>query len=574
MEIITIASNATRAKLHNASRDVRLLAQTYLSYSVEGFEHSMAFKKGSWDGRSSFLDFKTGGFPAGFVPFMAANFHKAGYTVNLVRKPLPPPLGPENPKVDAFPDDPRYSFQMDTVNRLLKHGSMIAQIATGGGKSRCAKLAFARLNMPTLFLTTRGILMYQMKDTFERDMGISVSVLGDGQFGHTITEGGVERQAIKKMSVGMVQTLIARLEEKTVEGEVERMMDARVNKEIKAVARLKESMKGKSWADISHASKVLDRKMESERPTPAQMIALATPKVEEHMIARHQTIKVLSMFGLVILEEAHEASGGSYYEIMKYCVNAHYRLALTATPFMKDSEESNMRLMAVSGPVGIKITEKMLIDMGILAKPYFKIEKVLQKPAKLMKHTPWQSAYRIGIVDNEFRNRKIVDRVKMFADMGLSSMVLIQQTRHGDILVEMMQKAGLNVEFIQGEDDQIGRKEALARLAGGHIDALIGTTILDVGVDVPAVGHVCLAGAGKAEVAMRQRIGRGLRAKKKGPNVCFVTDFSDDFNTYLKSHAWQRLAILKATPGFAENILEAGEFDFEALGLYENLMAA
>lgn len=78
------------------------------------------------------------------------------------------------------------------------------------------------------------------------------------------------------------------------------------------------------------------------------------------------------MFEFVILEEAHEASGNSYYEILRYCKNAHYRLALTGTPFMRESEESNMRLMACSGPIAIKVTEEMLIQRGVLAKPYFK----------------------------------------------------------------------------------------------------------------------------------------------------------------------------------------------------------
>lgn len=76
--------------------------------------------------------------------------------------------------VDAFGDDPRYDYQMKTVRLLEKHGNMIAQVATGGGKSRIAKLVYARINRPTLFLTTRSILMYQMKDAFERDLGIKV----------------------------------------------------------------------------------------------------------------------------------------------------------------------------------------------------------------------------------------------------------------------------------------------------------------------------------------------------------------------------------------------------------------
>ena len=292
------------------------------------------------------------------------------------------------------------------------------------------------------------------------------------------------------------------------------------------------------------------------------------------MKARARTIQLLGMFELVILEEAHEASGNSYYEILRHCKKAAYRLALTATPFMKDSEESNMRLMACSGPIAIKVSEEKLIDRGILAQPHFKIIQLKEKPAKLHRHTAWAAAYRIGIVENEYRNRAIEFECVRMARMGFSSMVLIQQTAHGKILQEMMTTAGLRVEFIQGEDDQDGRKAALVKLGAGQLDVLIGTTILDVGVDVPAVGHVCLAGGGKAEVALRQRIGRGLRAKKVGKNICFVTDFADNFNEHLKSHALQRQAIIKNTAGFDRYILENGkDFDFVKLGAAERLAA-
>ncbi len=85
-----------------------------------------------------------------------------------------------------------------------------------------------------------------------------------------------------------------------------------------------------------------------------------------------------------------------------------------------------------------------------------------------------------------------------------------------------------------------------------------------MGVDVPAVGLIILAGGGKAEVALRQRIGRGLRAKKFGPNVAFIVDFTDQHNSTLKSHARQRLQIIRETPGFGENIV--ANFEFEKLG--------
>lgn len=142
---------------------------------------------------------------------------------------------------------------------------------------------------------------------------------------------------------------------------------------------------------------------------------------------------------------------------------------------------------------------------------------------------------------------------------GLTSMILVQRVNHGTIIKDYLTKLGIKVQFIKGSDDQEARKRALKRLGDGEISVLIGTNILDVGVDVPSVGFIALAGGGKAEVANRQRIGRGLRAKKKGPNICFVMDFMDEHNSHLQKHAIQRRAIITQTEGFAENLIPAGQ---------------
>ncbi|MFT4064298.1 DEAD/DEAH box helicase [Paraburkholderia sp.] len=512
MSRVSIAFNATVAKLMTDDRTVKLEVQRLVSYKVAGAEMTDAFKCGPWDGRSSFFDFRRSTFPAGFVHLVTAGLRRKGYEVDHVAKAAPEPLGPANPKIDSFPDDPRYDYQPDVVGRLVKHRQIIAQVATGGGKSRIARLAFARIRRPTLFLTTRSILMYQMKDAFE-EMGITCSVLGDGQFGTvTVDADGNERHSVKMMSVGMVQTLVARLQEPCPDDDVE--------------------------------------------------------KQNEQIRIRNKTIALLEKFEFVIGEEAHEAGGNSYYEILRHCKNAHYRLALTATPFMKDDEESNMRLMAAFGPIGIRISEQMLIERGILARPVFKYVQLKNKPVKLFRGTTWQAAYRIGIVDNIERNAQIVYEARRGALLKLPVMILVQQTRHGELLRDMLNEKGCTATFIQGESKTKERKKALEALRDGETKVLIGTTILDVGVDVPAVGLVILAGGGKAEVALRQRIGRGARAKKKGPNVFLVVDFDDPFNSHTKEHAKQRRSIVDSTPGFAENVLPDGvDFDFVKLGL-------
>lgn len=564
METVTIARNAVVAKLKDPSRDVKLRVQQILSYMVAGAENTARFKSSAWDGRSSFFDFRQCTFPAGFVPLVVAKLQREGYKINLVRKPLPAPLGIAGAKVDSFPDDPRYSYQPEIVEKVVKHGAMIAQVATGGGKSRIAKLLYARIRRPTLFLTTRSLLMYQMKDSFEKDMGVECSVLGDGQFGSVNAAG---QMTIKPMCVGMVQTLTARLTVKTLPQQFEEIYDSLIAAEEKEVAAFKRKHKALDPKKLANAVEELVKRQKSARATAEQIKKEALKRIAVQQALHDQTVALLSKFECVIMEEAHEASGNSYYDIMRHCVNAHYRLALTATPFMKEDEEANMRLMACCGPVGYRVTEKQLIDAGILAKPFFKYVTIKNRPPKLYRHTGWQAAYRLGVVECKERNELVVAEAVKAHRYGLSVMALVQHTAHGDLLKHMLTLAGLRVRFISGECDHATRKAALKELADKKIDVLIGTTILDVGVDVPATGMIILTGAGKAEVALRQRIGRGLRAKKSGPNVAFIVDFEDIFNDHLKVHYQQRHAIVAGTPGFAENIIPPGtDFDYAGLG--------
>ena len=93
-ETIIIASNAVNAKLHNPSTDAKLAVQEILSYMVAGAEQTIAFKQHRWDGKSSFFDYKTASFPAGFVHFVSASLKRRGFDISLARKPLPEPLGP------------------------------------------------------------------------------------------------------------------------------------------------------------------------------------------------------------------------------------------------------------------------------------------------------------------------------------------------------------------------------------------------------------------------------------------------------------------------------------------------
>lgn len=547
MTIIRIALNAVTAKLVDAPKEVALIVSDALTYSVEGFEHMT--KRPGWDGKSSFFSFKTQTFPAGFVYRVKTRLAKEGYNVILIKRPLPEPLGEHNPVVDSFGEDPKYGYQMETVRKLEKFGQMIAQLATGGGKSRVARLAYKRINRKTLFLTTRSALMYQFHSACVESFGEQeVGIVGDGVW-----------DADKQLVCGMVQTLAARLQNPTANELFERYLTAMTERETKELDKLKTSLAKAKVPMPERHKQIAELRASQERNRESDQIISekVAKKLKVMRQQREETIALLQQFELVIAEEAHEAAGNSYFDIMNACKNAYYRLALTATPFMRSDQESNMRLMSVSGSIGIVVTEKHLIDLGILATPIFKIMPT-QKPKGLFRSSNYTKAYDVGIVNHEWRNRYIAAECIRMAKYGQTSMVLVQRKKHGDNLAMLLSKAGVKCKFIKGENDNDERKIALSKLATGEIDVLIGTNILDVGVDVPSVGCVILGGGGKAEIATRQRIGRGLRAKKVGPNFCFVLDFADEHNQHLQGHALQRRAIITETPGFAEGLLPSG----------------
>lgn len=510
--VVQIARNAVVAKLVNPSGGVTAFVNNLLSYEVE------AGGLNAWAGKSSFFDVNSMTFPAGFCHVVQEELSRAGHVVQVIAKPHATPLGEENPIVDEFGnEDPRYDYQMKALRQVEKHGAGIIRVATGGGKSKIAKLVMRRFNRMTLFITTRGILLHQMKDQVDA-MGIETGVIGDGAMSFS-----------RGVNLGMVQTLVQAVELPTLNGEFLTL--------VKSI----------------HASKTKDSSVSRE-----EIMADAQKVFDRKVKRRDSILRFLNLIEVVIGEEAHEVGGTSYYEILKHCKNATIRIALTATPFMRTSAADNMRLMAAFGPVLIDIPEKLLIERGILAKPYFKFVDALPHE-KLRRSSPFERAYELGYITNPHMQAKIVSDARQAAKRGLPVLTLISRKKHGEELLAQFTAAGLRYVFLKGADDMDERRLNLAKLKSGQLDGVIGTTILDVGVDVPAIGLIQLAGGMKAQVALRQRVGRGLRAKAKGPNVAFIADYSCNVNSYLQDHARQREAIIRATPGFAEGVLLDGE---------------
>lgn len=82
-KIIQVGYNPVTAKLYGADDDAKVIVSTLLSYHVDGYEHTDAFKCGRWDGRSNFFNWSSATFPRGFVDDVEKILMGRGYTVHL-----------------------------------------------------------------------------------------------------------------------------------------------------------------------------------------------------------------------------------------------------------------------------------------------------------------------------------------------------------------------------------------------------------------------------------------------------------------------------------------------------------
>jgi len=256
----------------------------------------------------------------------------------------------------------------------------------------------------------------------------------------------------------------------------------------------------------------------------------------------------LAKYQCLFIDEAHRAGASYFWRAANACHNAHFRFGLTATPFMHDDQEANLMLEGITGPIIAKVTATELIERGYLARPLFKFYYI-DEPKSLKRLRNWRDIYEQGIIGNAYRNRVIIDQTKTLIGMGKKALVIVVEKEHGRTLLEMFTDAGVNAQYVDGEDNTGEREEAIAALASGKRDCIICTNIFDEGVDTDCIGAVVLAGGTKSAPALFQRTGRAMRPKEE-QNYCVIIDFIDRFHHKLEEHSMRRYRLVQQEEGF------------------------
>lgn len=253
-------------------------------------------------------------------------------------------------------------------------------------------------------------------------------------------------------------------------------------------------------------------------------------------------IELLKTTKTHVFDECHIVGCETIKQIYKV-IDPERIYGFSGTPFREDNSEKFAE--GILGPQIVNVSASELIEKGYLAKPFIKFVNV-PKMNGLPKE--YAGVYKDFIVDNEFRNNLVVQETKKLFDKGRQVLVLFKQIRHGSILKDLFDEAKIEVEMLYGNDDLDRRSEVKKKVINGELRICLSSTIFDIGVDLPPISGLVLAGGGASQIRTLQRCGRILRPFP-GKNEVEMIDFYDDAK-FLKQHSQKRYKVYSSEPGF------------------------
>ena len=286
---------------------------------------------------------------------------------------------------------------------------------------------------------------------------------------------------------------------------------------------------------------IMSNKWDVKKFTVASADTLARrfnpPKVTTKSVGNKKIVEeLLTSVRVVIIDECHTLASDGLFTIVRYCT-APYRYGLSGTPF-KRGDKQDLKLIALTGEVCYKVTNKEMIDDGVSVPTHITFVDI-DKP-NMPVGIDYQSAYEDGVVKQVLIIVKKIDHGNALDDLI---------TIHGDFIPHT---------FIHGSLDTNARSEALDDFKGGIIKVLIASSILDQGVDIPNIDVLIFASGGNSYIRAIQRVGRGLRLHDSKDSLT-VVDFSDRTNKYLAKHSIERIKTYTKEKCFTIDIVDTVE---------------
>lgn len=390
---------------------------------------------------------------------------------------------PNYPIVDPLPLKTMQlrEYQTPAETAVLEEKNCIIKIPTGGGKTAIFTSALGKLNgYKRVVIVRRQLLLSQTIEVLEAQLGVKV-----GQIGAGVVD-------IQPLTVAMVPT-------------VARAIDPKYS---------------------------FSREDEDDEDDETKLTAQQ----------REDILDFINTCHCIVFDECHGIAAESAQLIARCAPNARYRWGFSATPWRSDGKD--ILIEAATGPRVVDITASSLIEKNFLVPPHIYFLKTPKPAIALKDQQDYQKVYKELVVNNQERNEEIFKVVDQAWDRYEHILILVHQIEHGQILLDRFEKAGMWAEYISGSSTLDQRKEIIRRFSNKVRAILIGSSVLDEGVDIPEITTLVNAGGGKSSARYYQKIGRAIRpcADKKR---AIVIDFLDSDIKYMNRHAQERLRIIR-----------------------------
>lgn len=277
-----------------------------------------------------------------------------------------------------------------------------------------------------------------------------------------------------------------------------------------------------------------------------------------------KSYNIFSKFSVVNIDETHKSRGNSIQEILISCSNWKYRLGLSGTVKIDEKYSDFYRVQENVGPMVMVLSAKHLIDHGyspniqikVLQLKYdvsdSKIQKywALKKDGKSMYSNPKDFGRDMLAIEKDiiFESKERLDLISnLVKKLGKNTLILFSDVKneYGKRIHQKILEWNTNTFYIDGGVDSSDR-DSYKSIMESQDDVIIVASFgtFSTGIDLKNVHHIIFAESTKAEITIRQSIGRGMRKLAEKLKV-IIWDLVDLLDGYMIKHGETREKIYK-----------------------------
>jgi len=267
-------------------------------------------------------------------------------------------------------------------------------------------------------------------------------------------------------------------------------------------------------------------------------------------------------FDIIYIDECHRVSSttGLYAKALTK-LTAPIIIGVTAT--LPTKKEAQLALEGLIGPVIGHLTFAEAIDKEILAVPKIKLLPVptceaihdlrLYSNTKQKdergnyildengNHVIIRGIYDTGIVEYRKRNRIIIEAAIDQIKQGKSVLIYVVRIDHGERLVEISERLGIEIVFVRGSTGNEYREAVRKSMDAKKTLLTCATVAWSEGINIRSLDTIIIAGGGKSEKDLIQKCGRGLRRTEEKKEALII-DLLDN-GKYISQHCIERIKI-------------------------------